>query len=104
MRIALSITGSLARAARALVQLPRGHVARLAGLDERALADFEAGHADPGEDARVRLRHALEEGGAVFLPEDADGGAGVRLKFTGRDVRAINRMEGEGGPVGDDDV
>jgi len=100
----VSMTGSQARAARALVQWPRDHVACLAALDDAALADFEAGRADPGEDAKARLRHALEEGGAVFIAEDGDGGVGVRLKFTARDVRAINRLEGEGGPVGDDDV
>jgi hypothetical protein len=100
----LAVTGSLARAARALVQWPRDHVARLAALDDAALADFETGRADLDDDAKTRLRHALEEGGAVFLPEDGAGGLGVRLKFTARDVRAINRMEGEGGPVGSDDV
>lgn len=100
----MPITGSLARAARALVQWPRDHVARLAGLDTDALADFEAGRADLDDDAKTRLRHALEEGGAVFLPEEDAGGVGVRLKFTAKDVRAINRLEGEGGPVGSDDV
>lgn len=86
------------------MQWPRDHVARLATFNEAALADFEAGFADPGEDAKARLRHALEEGGAEFLPEDHSGGVGVRLKFTARDVRAINRLEGEGGPIGSDDV
>lgn len=100
----MSITGPQARAARALAQWPRDHVARLAGWDETALADFEGGRGDPGEDEKARLRHALEEGGALFLPEDQAGGIGVRLKFTARDVRAINRLEGEGGPVGSDDV
>lgn len=100
----MPITGSLARAARALVQWPRDHVARLAALDTDALADFEAGRADLDDDAKARLRHALEEGGAVFLPEEHAGGVGVRLKFTAKDVRAINRLEGEGGPVGSDDV
>ena len=100
----MPITGSLARAARALVQWPRAHVARLAALEDVALADFEAGRAELDSDARTRLRDALEEGGAIFLPEDHTGGAGVRLKFTGRDVRAINRLENEGGPVGSDDV
>ena len=100
----MPITGSLARAARALVQWPRDHVARLAALNEAALADFEDGRADPGDEVKARLRHALEEGGAVFLPEEDAGGVGVRLKFTARDVRAINRLEGEGGPVGSDDV
>jgi hypothetical protein len=100
----LAVTGSLARAARALVQLPRDHVARLAALDANALADFEAGRTDLDEDAKARLRHALEESGALFLPEEDAGGVGVRLKFTAKDVRAINRLEGEGGPVGEDDV
>lgn len=100
----MPITGSLARAARALVQWPRDHVARLAALDEAALADFEAGRVALDDDARARLRHRLEEGGAVFLPEDGAGGVEVRLKFAAKDVRAINRMEGEGGPVGSDDV
>ena len=100
----MPITGSLARAARALVQLPRDHVAQLAGLDERVLAAFETGDGGLDDAAKARLRHALEQGGAVFLPEDADSGVGVRLKFTRQDVRAINRMEGESGTVGEDDV
>jgi hypothetical protein len=28
----------------------------------------------------------------------------VRLKFSRREVRAINRWEGEGGTVGEDDI
>ncbi len=100
----MSITGPLARAARALVQWPRDHVARLARIEAEALAAFEGGTSDPGEEARERLRHTLEQGGAVFLLEDELGGHGVRLRFTAKDVRAINRFEGEGGPVGADDV
>ena len=100
----MTITGPLARAARALVQWPRDHVARLAAIDEAALAEFESGRDDPGDSAKARLRHTLEEGGAMFLPEDHSGGIGVRLKFTAKDAKAINRMEGEGGPVGSDDV
>lgn len=100
----MSITGPLARAARALAQLPRAHVAQLAAMTDRALEDFEAGFADPGEEAKARLRHRLEASGAVFLAEDGEHGAGVCLKFTARDVRQIDRLEGEGGTVGDDDV
>lgn len=94
----------MARAARALVQWPRDHAARLAALEDAALADFETGRADLDDDAKARLRHLLQEGGAVFLPEDNAGGVGVRLTFTAKDMRAINRMKGEGGPVGSDDV
>ena len=99
-----TITGSQARAARALVQWPRDHVARLAGLTVAELAVFETADAPMSNEARLRLRQVLEQGGAVFLPEDRDGGLGVRLKFTAKEARAINRMENEGGPPGTDDV
>lgn len=100
----MTITGPQARAARALIQWPHDHVARLARLSVDHLADFEIGKMDPGEEARARLRLALEGGGAVFLDETTDSGAGVRLKFPRNDVKSIRRMENEGGPVGDDDV
>lgn len=103
-KIESRITGKLARAARALVELPRDRVARLACLDETALAAFETGTGDLGEDIKWRLRHSLEENGATFLFDDGDGGVGVRLKFNARDVRALNRLEGEGGRTGNDDV
>ena len=46
---------------------------------------------------------ALESGGAVFIWENG-GGVGVRLKYARRDVRALNKLESEGGLVGDDDI
>lgn len=100
----MTIAGREARAARALVQWPRDHVARAAGLSEEALAAFETGVADLDPAERRRLKDALEAGGAMFLPEDALGGVGVRLKFTRKDVRQIDRLENEGGPSGSDDV
>lgn len=99
----MTLTGPLARAARALVQWPREHVARKSSMELDALAAFERENVDPGDDARARIQAVLEEGGAVFLT-DEDGGIGVRLKFTRQEVRSIRRMENEGGPVGDDDV
>ncbi|WHO40801.1 DNA-binding protein [Sphingobium sp. AP49] len=100
----MALTGKLARAARALVEWPRDHVARLAGVEEQALADFENGRTALPEPEALRLHSILEEGGAQFLPETDGMGVGVRLKFTARDARAINRMESEGGPVGTDDL
>jgi hypothetical protein len=64
---------------------------------------FERDGRDPGAAEKQRLEHALTEGGAVFIAENG-GGVGVRLKFSRRDVRAINKWEGEGGPAGEDDV
>ncbi len=100
---ALTITGPQCRAARALVQWPRDHVARLSGLTEKAVEDFEKGLGRLDAAAMEKLVRALEEGGAVFIPENG-GGCGVRLKYASRDVRAINKWEGEGGPPGTDDV
>lgn len=99
----VTITGAQCRAARALVEWPRAHVAKLSGVDADVLADFEAGRGDPGEAVVDRLRRTLEEGGAVFIADNG-GGVGVRLKFSRKQVRAINTWEGEGGPVGTDDV
>jgi hypothetical protein len=78
-------------------------VALAAGVDEKVIADFEAKVADPGEAAKRRLFAALESAGAVFIAENG-GGVGVRLKYARRDVRAVNKWEGEGGTPGDDDV
>lgn len=100
----MPITGPQARAARVLVEWPRDHVARLSGVEAKTLAAFERGKIDPGDVARDAIQSALESGGAVFIPEDGRQGAGVRLKFTKKDAKQINRMENEGGPVGDDDV
>ncbi len=99
----MTLSGKQARAARALIELSREQVAKRAGLTVEALAAFEVG-GPLGEEERTRLRGALEEGGAVFVAADAHGGPGVRLKFNALEVRAIHRMEGEGGPVREDDV
>lgn len=99
----MSITGPQARAARALVEWPRDHVATLSDLPVKALASFERRKSTLEPAAVARLRLALESGGAVFLDE-GEFGVGVRLKSTRKDVRSINRLENEGGPVGSDDV
>lgn len=99
----MSITGPQCKAARALVQWPRDHVARLSGLTVEAIRAFERGRIHPGAESVERLRAALESGGAVFIDEN-DLGVGVRLRFNSRDVRALNRLENEGGAVADDDV
>jgi hypothetical protein len=97
------ITGPQCRAARALVEWPAEEVARRATIDVRVLLDFESKAADPGAAVKRRLLEALEAAGAVFIFENG-GGLGVRLKYTRRDVRAVNKWESEGGPPGEDDV
>jgi DNA-binding XRE family transcriptional regulator len=97
------ITGPQCRAARALVQLTAEQVAQQAGLEPQVIRDFETGRADPGVEVKRTLRGSLEEAGAVFIPENG-GGIGVRLKYSRRDVRGVNKWESEGGSVGEDDV
>ena len=99
----MQITGPLCRAARALIQWPRRKLADEAGVARSLIRNFEGAGVDPGERVRAAIQAALERGGAVFLPEDKMG-AGVRLRFTAKDVRAIDRLEAEGGAVGEDDV
>lgn len=97
------LTGPQCRAARALVEWPLTKVALRSGIDAQVIRDFENKHADPGDDVRRVLLEVLESAGAVFIPENG-GGIGVRLKYTRRDVRGVNKFESEGGPAGDDDV
>lgn len=100
------LTGRLVAAARALTGISRADLATASGLDAeqmRLAEDSGSARVEGLADSKAILQ-ALERFGVIVLPE-ADGlGAGVRLKFTRLDVKQITRMEGEGGPVGDDDV
>ena len=71
----MSMNGPLARAARALIQWPRSHVAKIAELDEETLARFEAGGSVLAASELTRLRDALERGGAVGLTRLGDPGS-----------------------------
>lgn len=97
------ITAAQCRAARALIDWPVEELARTSRVGTKAIENFESGYHTPSEDVERRLRTALEEGGVIFIGENG-GGVGVRLKFSRREVRAINRWEGEGGTVGEDDI
>lgn len=97
------MTGPLCRAARALVQLTAEQVAEKAQLDPQVILDYEAGLGDPGPEVRRKLFETLELAGAVFIPENG-GGAGVRLKYSRRDLRNVRKWEGEGGAVPEDDA
>ena len=50
------------------------------------------------------VRRALEDLGAMFIDESGGFGAGVRLKFSRSQARAIGAWEDEGGVPADDDV
>lgn len=97
------ITGPLCRAARALVEIDLPGLATVCGLDANVIDAFERKLGQPDAETMKRLKKALEELGAVFIPEDTRG-AGVRLKFTQSERKRLQTLEGEGGIVRADDV
>ena len=90
------------RMARAGLDFGVRELAELSGVSASAIGRIERGGA-VGRDKVAAVKAALEREGIVFLPEDSRG-VGVRLKFTRREVRALDTMENEGGIVADDDV
>jgi len=98
------MTAAQCRAARVLIHWSSDALAQAAGVEAQTIEAFERGAHALDAATVLRLQSALEQGGAVFIYEDERAGAGVRLKFNRGDVRAIRRLEGEGGPTGEDDV
>ena len=99
----LILTAAQCRAARALIEWSVADLSQSSKVDSKTVEAFELRYRAPSDSDKRRIRLALEDGGVIFIPENG-GGAGVRLKFSRREVRAINRWEGEGGTVGEDDI
>lgn len=97
------ITGSQCRAARALVEISRPTLSRRSGVDVRVIERFENIAGRPEMYELEEIRNALEELGAVFIPENGSG-YGVRLKFSNVDAAQIARLECEGGIIANDRV
>jgi len=97
------LTAAQCRAGRAMVECSAQQLSESSGVDLQAIVDFEARYRRPDPETKRRLRIALEHAGVTFIAENGGGGgAGVRLKFNSRDVRAIDRWEAEGGTAGED--
>lgn len=98
------ITSSQCRAARALVEYSRERLAIASGIDLEAIEMFERRLDNAAHEDINALQSALENAGAVFIPDSDSGGIGVRLKFNRSDTKRIAALEGEGGIVAHDDV
>lgn len=98
------ITGKQCRAARVLVEISRERLAQRTGIDVSVIEHFELKIDAPDAQIVATLKNALEEAGAVFIPDDGDRGAGVQLKFSGSVTQRIITWEGEGGLADIDDV
>lgn len=102
----IPITGSQIVAARALVEISQKKLASRAKVDLSAVLALERRRniANAPSLEISRIHAALEELGAVFVPERDGAGVGVHLKFSRRQARAIDAWENEGGAAADDDV
>ncbi|PSH61942.1 hypothetical protein CU103_21760 [Phyllobacterium sophorae] len=98
------ITSSQCRAARALVEYSRQRLAISSGVSQEIIEMFERKLENATHEAIEALQAALEEAGAVFIPDNDSGGIGVRLKFNRSDTKRIATLESEGGIVAHDDV
>lgn len=105
MKTQVPISGRLIAAARALAEVGREDFAAASGLSVGTLTRLEVGGSALLADAeREAVKRGLEHYG-VLIVEESDGmGAGVRLKFTRRDVKQLGRLESEGGIIGSDDA
>ena len=99
------ITSAQCRAARALVEISRDTLARLARADVSVIERFERKLEKPDAETVSRIEEALASVGAVFIPESENGsGAGVHLKFNSSLTRRLATLEDEGGTIRPDDV
>ena len=99
----MAISGAQCRAGRALAELSRDMLAKLAKVDAVTIEHFERKLDKPDAATVDAIGAALEAAGIVFIPENG-GGVGVRLKFTASEAKRIATLENEGGNVGLDDV
>jgi DNA-binding XRE family transcriptional regulator len=77
----VAMTPAQCRAARAMLQMPQGDLARIASVSPQTLIAFELGQRQPYPKTLAKLCAALEAAGVVFLPENGNG-PGVALRKT----------------------
>jgi len=82
----------------------RANLAARTKVKKRVIELFERGISTPDEKTRATLQSALEELGAVFIPEQGSNGAGVRLKFSATVTDRLRTLVDEGGPSSSDAV
>jgi hypothetical protein len=80
----MMLTPRQLRAARVLIGWTRARLSIEAKVPLRTTEAFEQGRTTPLMTTEHKWRRALERAGVVFLDEDEQGGAGVRLKGKSR--------------------
>ena len=75
------IDAAQVRMARAGVKISVRELAELSGVADSTILRFESGKGAILATNMARLQRALEEAGVIFIPADASGGSGVRLRL-----------------------
>jgi hypothetical protein len=100
----MMVTPAQCHAGRILAEIDRDELASKAGLSAEAVFAFETCDASLATSDVEKLQHALQAFRVRFIPEDADGGAGVRLKFDHEQTSQLSAWESEGGVAADNHV
>ncbi|WP_084029722.1 helix-turn-helix transcriptional regulator [Bradyrhizobium sp. LMTR 3] len=81
-----AISPAQCRGARALLDITQPELARRARLGLSTVVDFERGRRSVSSEVVGKMQQALEISGVEFIDENG-GGAGVRLRKPGKEMR-----------------
>jgi len=91
-RYDVQMTAAQCKGARAMLGLTRKDLAKSAKVAERTLVNFEGEKRNLYDRTLIDIQKALENAGIVFIPEDKNGGAGIRLSQTGPTEKADKKQ------------
>ncbi|MBZ9986835.1 helix-turn-helix domain-containing protein [Mesorhizobium sp. BH1-1-5] len=97
------LTPGQSRAARALLKWSQVRLGAKCNLSEASIRTFENGDRIPTADELLRIRQALQAGGAVFLPQEEMRPA-EEMVGSGAPVRFTDLSEGEAGIIGNSEM
>jgi hypothetical protein len=100
----MTITARQCAAGRLLADVDLSLLSEKSGVPLDELSAFEEGRTLPDTSQLAALRASLEALGIEFLPEQGANGAGLRLKFSNAQSKALSAWESEGGEPAEDNV
>lgn len=97
------LTPIQSRAARAVLKWSQVRLGARCNLSESSIRMFENGDRIPSANELLRIRQALQAGGAVFLPQEEIRPA-EEMVGSGAPVSFTNLSDGEAGIIGNSEM